>query len=180
MALEREIHRGTCELCLHRFEPQVGDCIFIPAGTVHAIGAGLLVAEIQQASDMTYRLFDWNRVGPDGKPRALHVEPGLSAIDFGRGPVSPQQPKTTGNPRSSRLVECDKFVLDRWRLDEPCELGGDDRCHIIACLDGSAVIQHDPRGDALRKGETMLLPAAAGAVAVQPLAPTVLLDAFLP
>lgn len=179
-ALEREINRGTCELCLHRFEPQVGDCVFIPAGTVHAIGAGLLVAEIQQASDTTYRLFDWNRVGPDGKPRQLHVERGLDAIDFGRGPVLPQQPQATENPKSSRLVECDKFVLDRWHLDEPCQVGGDDRFHIIACLEGSAVVQHDPRGEAWTKGETMLLPAGAGAVTVQPLAATVLLDAFLP
>ncbi len=179
-ALEREIHRGTCELCLHRFEPQVGDCVFIPAGTVHAIGAGLLVAEIQQASDTTYRLFDWNRVGPDGKPRELHVERGLDAIDFGCGPVSPQQPRATNNPKASRLVECDKFVLDRWQFDEPCELGGDDRFHIIACLEGSAVVQRDPCGTALTKGETMLLPAAAGAVAVEPLAPSVMLDAFLP
>jgi mannose-6-phosphate isomerase len=179
-ALEREIHRGTCELCLHRFEPRVGDCVFIPAGTVHAIGAGLLVAEIQQASDTTYRLFDWNRVCPDGKPRELHVEQGLDAIDFGRGPVSPQQPMATDNPKSSRLVECDKFFLDRWQLDEPCYLGGDDRFHIIACLEGSAVVHRDPRGAALTKGETILLPAAAGAVEVQPLAPTVMLDAFLP
>src|SRR5690606_25050283 len=61
-ALAREIARGTVELCLHRFEPQPGDCVFIPAGVVHALGTGLLIAEIQQSSDTTYRLFDWNRV----------------------------------------------------------------------------------------------------------------------
>src|SRR5207245_2472669 len=80
-ALQREVQRGTTELCLHRLEPKPGDCLFIPAGTVHALGAGLLVAEIQEASDTTFRLFDWNRVGPDGNPRPLHVEQALATID---------------------------------------------------------------------------------------------------
>ena len=75
-ALEREVHRGTCELCLHRLEPKPGDCLFLPAGAVHALGAGLVIAEIQQTSDATFRLFDWNRLGADGKPRPLHVESG--------------------------------------------------------------------------------------------------------
>jgi hypothetical protein len=66
--LAAAIRAGTCEAVLHAFEPSPGDCVFIPAGTVHAIGAGLLVAEIQQSSDVTYRLFDWNRTGPDGRP----------------------------------------------------------------------------------------------------------------
>ena len=96
-ALERELVRGTTELCLHKFEPKVGDCIFIPAGTVHALGAGLVVAEIQQASDTTFRLFDWNRVGPDGKPRQLHIEESLAAIDYSAGPVQPQVPPAGGD-----------------------------------------------------------------------------------
>ncbi len=70
------IGQGTCEKLLHHFQPKAGDCLFIPAGTVHALGAGLLVAEVQQSSDTTFRLYDWNRVGPDGKPRPLHVEQG--------------------------------------------------------------------------------------------------------
>ncbi|MCA9268615.1 MAG: class I mannose-6-phosphate isomerase, partial [Planctomycetales bacterium] len=73
-ALEQAISAGRVDACLGRFEPQRGDCVFIPAGTVHALGAGLLVAEIQQASDTTFRLFDWNRVGADGRPRPLHLE----------------------------------------------------------------------------------------------------------
>ena len=80
--LRREVERGRTELCLHSFEARAGQCLFIPAGTVHALGAGLLVAEIQQASDTTYRLFDWNRTGPDGQPRKLHVEEALAAIDY--------------------------------------------------------------------------------------------------
>src|SRR4029079_15951455 len=118
-ALEREVHRGTTELCLHKFEPRGGDCIFIPAGTVHALGAGLLVAEIQQASDTTYRLYDWNRLGPDGKPRALHVEQGLAATDFSAGNVGPRPPVPTSELGLERLVECEKFILDRRTLSSP-------------------------------------------------------------
>ena len=102
---------------LHRFQPRPGDCLFIPAGTVHALGKGLLVAEIQQSSDVTYHLYDWNRLGPDGKPRPLHVREALEVIDFQRGPVDPQLPRPTERPGVSRLVECDKFILDRWQLD---------------------------------------------------------------
>src|SRR5262249_30653555 len=92
-ALSHAIHVGKAADFLHSFEPQKGDCIFIPAGTVHALGAGLLVAEIQQASDTTYRLYDWGRVGPDGKPRQLHIEQGLAATDFSVLEIAPIAPR---------------------------------------------------------------------------------------
>jgi mannose-6-phosphate isomerase len=88
--LAEAIQEGAAEGLLHCLEPAAGDCIFLAAGTVHALGQGLLVAEVQQSSDVTYRLFDWNRLGPDGKPRPLHVQQGLAAIDFAQGPVQPQ------------------------------------------------------------------------------------------
>src|SRR5688572_11755659 len=127
MTLERELARGNCEACLHEFEPRVGDCLLIEAGTVHALGAGLLVAEIQQASNTTFRLFDWNRLDADGKPRALHVEQSLDTIDYNRGPVNPLLPQPTQNPNVERLVACDKFVLDRWHFDTPQTIENDDR-----------------------------------------------------
>jgi mannose-6-phosphate isomerase len=178
-ALEREVNRGTTELCLHRFEPAPGDCVFLPAGTIHALGAGLVVAEIQQASDTTYRLFDWNRLGPDGKPRTLHVREALDTIDFAAGPVTPQSPQATDDSRREQLVECDKFILDRWRLDGAATIGGDGRFHILTILEGEAEIAGDPAGRPLRKGETMLLPAACGATAIKA-KNALLLDAYLP
>jgi mannose-6-phosphate isomerase len=179
-ALEREVARGTVELCLHKIEPRAGDCIFIPAGVVHAIGAGLLVAEIQQSSDTTWRLFDWNRVGPDGKPRPLHVEQSLDAIDYNHSPVEPQIPQPTELPHASRLVSCDKFVLDRWRFDTPQTAGGDDRCHIISVLDGAVTVAGDSLDEPLHLGGTILLPAAAGPTLLTPRGPTVVLDMYLP
>ncbi len=180
-ALAREVNRGTTELCLHQFEPKAGDCIFIPAGTVHALGAGLLVAEIQQASDTTFRLYDWNRVGPDGKPRTLHVEQSLDTINYEAGPVAPQTAEPTALPYVERLVSCDKFVLDRWRHsigEEPLPL--DHRFHLLAVLSGEVAISGDPTGRPLQAGETMLLPASRSAVSLKFLAPTTLLDIYLP
>jgi mannose-6-phosphate isomerase len=179
-ALEREVNRGTTELCLHRFEPAPGDCVFIPAGTVHALGAGLVVAEIQQASDTTFRLFDWNRVGPDGKQRPLHVREALDTIDYSAGPVAPQKPQPIDDPRRQRLVECDKFILDRWRFRGTTTIGGDGRFHIVAGLEGAAIVAGDQAGRPLAKGETILLPALCGAVEVAAVQETVLLDAYLP
>ncbi len=179
-ALEREIARGTCELCLHRFEPRVGDCLFLPAGTVHALGPGLLVAEIQQSSDTTYRLYDWNRRGPDGKTRMLHIEQALEVIDFERGPVAPQFPQPTDRPFVEQLVRCDKFVLDRWLLAEPQPIGGDHRCHVICVVEGGAAVENDPANRLLTRGDTLLLPASSGAVTITPQPNATLLDAYLP
>ena len=179
-ALEREVVRGTTDLCLHRFEPQVGDCVFIPAGTVHALGGGLLIAEIQQASDTTYRLFDWNRVGADGQPRPLHVAQVLDVIDYVRGPVNPQTPETTDVPHVERLVTCDKFILDRWQLDSPQAIGGDECFHFLAVLEGEVEIAGDPCDTPLRRGDTALIPADLGPVELQPRQSATLLNAYLP
>ncbi len=100
--LAEAIAQGTCEKMLHCFEPKAGDCLFIPAGTVHALGAGLLVAEVQQSSDTTFRLYDWNRVGPDGKPRALARCAGPGRRRFparaGRSGAAPAHRSALGQP----------------------------------------------------------------------------------
>jgi mannose-6-phosphate isomerase class I len=83
-------------------------------------------------------------------------------------------------PLRERLVECDKFVLDRWRFDAPIECGGDGRFHILAVLQGQVRVEGDPTGESLRTGATLLLPASLGATPVRPEQPAVLLDAFLP
>ena len=177
--LAAAIAEGTCEQLLHSFQPQPGDCLFIPAGTVHALGNGLLVAEVQQSSDTTFRLFDWNRAGPDGRPRPLHVEQGLAVTDFQRGPINPQKPQPTDRPWVSRLVECDKFTIDRWDFAERQTIGGDQRFHIVCVLEGAVRITGDPHAEPLPKGGTALLPASLGSVALEPLGRTVLLDAYV-
>jgi len=178
-ALLRATDQGRCQDCLHAFHPAPGDCIFLPAGTVHTFGGGVLTAEIQQSSDATFRLFDWNRVGPDGNRRPLHVEQALEAIDFQRGPVAPQRPRPTERPHVSRLVECPQFVLDRWEFDAPSPIGGDRRCHVLAVLEGMVRIEGDPAEAALPKGGSALLPASLGRVQLHPQGRAILLDAYL-
>lgn len=169
-ALAAAIRSGSCEEVLHSFAPVAGDCVFIPAGTVHAIGAGLLVAEIQQSSDVTYRLFDWNRTGPDGKPRPLHVEAGVEAVTR-LGPVNPVPPEATGGCLLSeataeaavrRLVACEYFSLDEVRPMSSWRCGGDDRCHVVAVIKGEAKLPDQWGLPTINAGDCVLLPAAAG------------------
>jgi len=174
--LSAALEEGTCEKCLHEYQPAVGDCVFIKAGTVHALGAGLVIAEIQQASDTTFRLFDWNRVDTKGKPRPLHIEQSLATIDFSRGPVALQQPAKTSEAGRERLVDCDKFVLDRCTLRHTETLGGDERFHVIVVVAGAIEIN----GTKFATGETCLLPAATGCVEIAPQDHAILLDSYLP
>jgi len=177
-ALAAAVHEGRTEECLHSFDARAGQCVFIPAGTVHALGAGLLVAEIQQASDTTYRLFDWNRVGPDGKPRKLHIDEALDAIDYTAVEVVPVQPSHTSVPDVERLVSCDKFMLSRWAIQQRESIGGDDRCHIVTALQG--VVHIEPAGIAINKGQTVLLPACLPESTLIPQGSAILLDMYLP
>jgi mannose-6-phosphate isomerase len=178
--LERHLASGTCDRCLHQFEPDPGDCVFLQAGTVHALGAGLLIAEIQQSSNTTYRLFDWNRVDKDGKPRQLHITESLDTIDYSRGPVGPQQPRVTDRPHVQRLVECDKFVLNRWRINSPTPNDSGNRFHILAAIGGSASVSAAGQSVPLTRGSSILIPAACRQFAISPDGPAVLLDMYLP
>jgi mannose-6-phosphate isomerase len=177
--LAAAIRAGTCEALLHSFEPRPGDCVFIPAGTVHAIGAGLLVAEIQQSSDVTYRLFDWNRIGPDGQPRPLHVEAGVEAVTR-FGPVDPVRRQPDVDPAMNRLVTCEFFVLDEVRPVGPWQVGGDGRLHVLAVLKGSVRLPDSWSLGSIGPGGCVLLPACLSNQAVATDAGTVLLRVSIP
>lgn len=110
--VEERLRAGTLAECLHAIAPRVGDCVFLPAGIVHAVGGGVVLAEIQQTSDTTYRLFDWNRVGADGKPRTLHIAEALEAIDWQASPVVPSMPRPLGDG-VEELLRCPYFTLER-------------------------------------------------------------------
>jgi mannose-6-phosphate isomerase len=178
--LRAALDAGTCAECLHDFAARPGDCVFIPAGTVHALGEGLLIAEIQQASDTTFRLFDWNRVDAQGQPRPLHIEQALAVTDFERGPIKPQTPAPTPDANRERLVACDQFQLDRRRASEPVVLGGDDRFCLLTVLDGALTLDGDPTRQPLHAGESALLPAAAGPTRGVPTGETLWLESALP
>jgi mannose-6-phosphate isomerase len=160
-ALAAAIEEGRCGEVLHSFEPQAGDCVFIPAGTVHAIGAGLLVAEIQQSSDVTYRLFDWNRVSADGRPRPLHVAAGLEAVTHFE-PVIPTRAADRGAGVDRRLVASEFFVLDEVLPHGRWTVGGDDGCHFLAVVSGRLRMDPDWGLPDLSRGSCVLVPAVLG------------------
>jgi mannose-6-phosphate isomerase len=179
-SLKQAVQKGAVKQCLHAFQPRAGDCVLIEAGTVHALGAGLLIAEIQQASDTTFRLFDWKRVDRDGKRRPLHIEQSLETIDYARGPVAPVVSRPTDRPGVERLVQCDKFVLDRWQFASSQHTASDDRFHILAVIEGTVTVTANGSRHELRRGGTLLVPARCGPVAITPQGRAVVLDMYLP
>lgn len=154
-AFERAIHEGTVASCVHSIKPAPGESIFIPSGRLHAIGAGFLIHEIQQNSDTTFRVFDWNRPGLDGKPRELHVEASLRSIDF--NDTAP----TMDAPQGSVLAECPHFKTERVEC-APADLLGleiPDQFAIISVMSGRF---RSAEGRSFHSGSTLLLPANAG------------------
>ncbi|HQR05778.1 MAG TPA: class I mannose-6-phosphate isomerase [Gemmatales bacterium] len=109
----RELASGNAPLCLNRYEPKPGETYFVPAGTVHALGQGVLVLEVQQTSDATYRLYDWGRTGADGKPRELHLEAGQACTQVAPVGAGLQTPRRDPDG-AERLVKCPFFTLRRW------------------------------------------------------------------
>ncbi len=142
------------EPLLHRFPVHTGDTLFVPSGRLHAIDAGLVIAEIQQNSDTTYRVYDWGRVGLDGKPRSLHVKESLACIDF----------NDFAPPLSRYPITCEHFIVDQLDLTGPRT----DRCdgttfHVLGCVAGQAQLTTSTgwEGD-LHCGDWLLLPANLG------------------
>lgn len=181
--LEMHLANGTVEECLHAIAVERGDCIFIPAGTVHAIGEGILLAEVQQTSNITFRLHDWDRLGTDGRPRELHIAQSLDCIDFSRGPVSPVQPRQLCNASANQteeLVSCPHFILRRHIITSPWRLDDADRFHALMIVDGNGRIEHDGGSRLLTKGQTFLVPASSRELNVTASSELTLLDVFLP
>jgi mannose-6-phosphate isomerase len=161
-----------------------GTTLLIPAGTVHALGAGVLVYEVQQPSDLTYRLDDWGRVDAAGRPRELHVELGLSVIDAESRPemISP----VTLDPGSTRrlLAACRYFALEQLTLgagdEETLELAAPESAQVLTCLTGEVVVTANDASISLAAGETMVLPAVLQSALLRAIAPAMLLRTWVP
>jgi mannose-6-phosphate isomerase len=148
---EQAIANGTVANCVHAITPQPGDSILIASGRLHAIGAGLLIHEIQQNSDTTYRVFDWNRLGLDGKPRELHVAESLASIDFNDFEPSMNQ------PIGDTLASCEHFKTDRKivRQGQTITNPRDDRFSIASVVSGQL---QSAAGRHFAKGSFLLVP----------------------
>ncbi len=152
-SFEQSLHDGTVAEQVQVLSPQTGDCLFIPSGRIHAIGAGLLIYEIQQNSDTTYRVFDWNRRGLDGQPRQLHVEESLASIDF-----DDFEPTLQSAHSGAPLVRCPFFQVDL------CSPSKADAASLIGQLGESLTLAvtrgHLTLGEQrLQAGDFALLPA---------------------
>jgi mannose-6-phosphate isomerase len=168
---ERALADGTVAEVVHRVEMVPGAAIFIPSGRVHALDAGNVIFEIQQNSDTTYRVFDWNRVGLDGKPRALHIEESMRSIDF--DDFEPGR----AVPHGELLVECEHFRVEKWTLDRPRAAVLPGKFAIFACVEGKIGC-----GDlAFTPGQFFLVPAAMeGSVLLPFIPPATVLRVTLP
>ncbi len=172
---EELLAAGRLAECLHCFCVEAGDCVDLPAGTVHAIGGGILLAEVQQTSDLTYRVFDWNRAGLDGKPRQLHVAEALATIDWVTlggatlgDKVTPGSCEAPGG-RCSKLVANDKFEMELWELSGSAPIPtSPDRFTCVVLVEGAAEMKWPGGAEAAEKGASFLVPAALADVKVEP------------
>ena len=161
---ERRIQDGTVAECFHGVPVKAGDSMFLPSGRVHAIGAGLVIFEIQQNSDTTYRVFDWHRMGLDGKPRELHVPQSLASLDFADFEPGLVQSHThdSGERKLRALTDNDLFAVDLAETPGATILShADGRLQILGMITGSAEVRSAalPTPIELRAGQFCLFPA---------------------
>ena len=152
----KSIEDGTCEQYLIKVPVNVGECHFLPSGTCHAIGAGLLIAEIQQPSDTTYRVYDWGRLDPaTGKGRQLHIADAMESIHFDSS-VDTLTVNTIG-----RLVDADEFKVDKGHQTASGEVLLDKQMKVLIILNGAGQItDEDTEPVEFDKGDCLLIPAA--------------------
>ena len=152
---EASISDGSVADCVHAIEPAVGESIFIPSGRLHAIGAGFLIHEIQQNSDTTYRVFDWNRVGLDGNPRDLHVGQSLASIDF--EDFEPEMDESDGDV----IATCEYFRVEKLAVSpgEKFGLRAEGSFSIFSVAEGRV---KSTEGRLFERGDFFLLPVGGG------------------
>lgn len=170
-AFAAAVAAGTVEELLHYQRVQAGDTLFIPAGTVHAIHAGLVLFEVQEKSDLTYRVYDYGRVDhATGQPRALHLAKALDVINYTAAPRQPTAPHPlTSDGTCHLLTQCAFFALERWTLTAARSAHTDPRSlEIVTVTQGTAVLHAGGTSRPLRAGDAVVLPAVLGAYTLEP------------
>jgi mannose-6-phosphate isomerase len=174
------VENGKTEELLNVETVEAGDTFFTPAGRVHAIGAGIVLIEIQQTSDITYRIFDWNRKNTGKEKRELHTELALDAIDFNQTGINKIRIEPVLN-KSENLVDCEFFHTNIIRFDKAIdkEYYFNDSFVVYICTDGEFMISWDGNSEMVTKGETVLLPAMIKEVKLKPLKKTQILEIYV-
>jgi mannose-6-phosphate isomerase len=177
---EKKIADGSVADCFHQIPVKSGDTMFLPSGRVHAIGAGLVIFEIQQNSDTTYRVFDWNRTGLDGKPRDLHVAQSLASIDFNdfEPKLVPANYRQASNFKFRELVECPFFTVQEMVFENAGSVSpAGQYLRIVAVAKGTATVAGDEceTSAELKPGDFCLIPASLKNVEINAAANTTIL-----
>jgi len=180
--LRQALANGTVANRLASFTPKTGDGVFIPAGTVHSLG-DVVVFEVQENSDVTFRLFDWGHVdAKTGQPRPLQVDQAMACIDFAQGAIGPVVPvvEEAKPTLRERLFFCEHFGL--WRLSgkSPFMVGAVGTPRVLVCIAGDGEVEHAGANYPIGKGNVLLLPAVVGACLCRPRGAISLLEISLP
>jgi mannose-6-phosphate isomerase len=179
----RALTARTADHHLASFAPQRGQCVLIEAGTVHSVGDGLVVFEVQENSDATFRLYDWDHVdATTGRPRPLQVDKALACVDFTRGAVAPVAPTVESTQPALRetLLRCAHFDVGRLSGTAPFAVGAAGTPRVLVCIEGGGHVEHDGTPVAMEKGAVVLLPAALGVCRFRPGDDVVLLELAVP
>jgi mannose-6-phosphate isomerase len=180
--LRKAVANGTVEKELASFMPKLGDGVFIRAGTVHAL-SDVMVFEVQENSDVTFRLYDWNHVDPEtGRRRLLQVDQAMACINFKQGAIVPVAPEVeeTKPVLREKLIHCDHFGV--WRINgaTPFTVGAAGTPRVLVCIAGGVHLEHSGIRYTFGKGDVLLLPAVVGACNCWPQGAVTLLEISLP
>ncbi len=179
---QKAVEDGAVESLLQKVPVKAGDVFFLPSGMIHAIGKGIIVAEIQESSDLTYRIYDYNRTDDEGNKRDLHLEQALDVIDFS----ATKQPKISyeiERNRAVQLVECDYFTTNILEFDNEITISNhqkDDSFRVFMCIEGEFEIMGDFDNVLVSKGETVLIPASMQNLVLKPKNIAKILEVFVP
>jgi len=180
--LREALANGTVEAQMAGFAPNPEDVVLVHAGTVHSLN-DIVVFEVQENSDVTFRLYDWGHIDPrTGKLRPLQVDQALACVNFDQGAVGPIPSviEEMTPVLRERIIECEQFVVWRIRGDGPLRVGAADLPRALVCLSGKADLRHGGKSYPIGKGEVILLPAVVGTCSCLPQGAVTLLEIALP
>jgi mannose-6-phosphate isomerase len=177
------IGAGTVEQTVRRHPIAEGDTIYLPAGTVHAVGPGQVLCEIQEYSDITYRIFDYNRPDANGNMRELHVAKALDVVRYGQSPAGKTSPvvRSRGPVEVTYLAACRYFAAERWRFIEPFDLApSNEHFDLLIFIGGEGEVVAGENRREFHHGEIWFIPAGATDCWLEPTVDTTLIRAYVP
>jgi mannose-6-phosphate isomerase len=174
------LNAAKADRYLPSFTPQPGQAVMIEAGTVHSLGGGVLVFEVQENSDTTFRLFDWDHIdAKTGQPRPLQIDKALCAINYDQGPIKPQ-PDGIGAPAHEVVLDNSHFRVTRWQQSDDFVVGAPADPRILVCAEGDGRVIAGGQDVVMKRGDVVLLPAVVGVASFRPIDHVTLFEIAIP